>query len=133
MSVTIVTFRIFAVPILDCRLVGDGWWTYLSSGHTVGQLDPVIERKRHTVSCLEPSGYTVKVESVLMVSLHGCNTWVSLHCTFPMLPYILSVSIYPWSHHLGRTFTLCSLICLTFDTYSSASASRSIRPTYKDP
>jgi hypothetical protein len=27
----------------------------------------------HTVSCLEPSRYTVKVESVLIVSLHGWN------------------------------------------------------------
>jgi hypothetical protein len=90
-------------------------------------------KREHTVSGLEPSGYTVKVESVLIVSLHRRNTWIGLHCTFPMLPYNLSVSIYPLNHQSRPTFTLCSLICLTFNTYSSASASRSIRSTYKDP
>lgn len=133
MSRTIVTFRIFGVPILDCGSVGYEGWTYLSSGHTAGQLDPVIVRERLTVSCLEPSRYTVKVESVLIVSLDRRNTRVSLHCTFPMLPYSLVVSISPQSHQLGRTFTLCSLICLTFNTCSSALSSRSLRPTYKDP
>jgi hypothetical protein len=38
-----------------------------------------------------------------------------------MLPYSLIVSTYTLIRQVEPTFALCSLICLTFDTYSSAS------------
>ena len=51
------------------------------------------------MSGLEPSGYTVEVESVLLISFltHAVGR---LHCTFPMLLYILSISIYTGPRNL---------------------------------
>lgn len=133
---------LYAYPYLDLDLGYSRYFPYFWSSHSrllvskIRMVDILVKwahcwsarscdsETGRTVSGLEPSRYTVKVESVLIVSLHRRNTRVSLHCTFPMLPYSLIVSIDRMNDRLGPTFTLCSLICLTFNTYSSASPSR---------